>query len=46
MPYRFDVVTVLMPASGEPKTELSQGFWDESKFRKRSWHREMWHDHI
>jgi putative endonuclease len=46
MPYRFDVVTVLAPAAGEPEIELSQGFWDESKFRKRSWHSEMWQDYI
>jgi putative endonuclease len=46
MPYRFDVVAIVMPASGEPEIELSRGFWDESKFRKRSWHREMWQDYI
>jgi putative endonuclease len=46
MPYRFDVVTVLMPNDREPYIELSRGFWDESKFRKRSWHREMWQDHF
>jgi putative endonuclease len=46
MQYRFDVVTVLAPAAGEPEIELSQGFWDESKFRKRSWHSEMWQDYI
>jgi putative endonuclease len=46
MPYRFDVVTVLMPDNSEPEIELSQGYWDESKFRKRSWHSEMWHDHF
>jgi putative endonuclease len=44
MPYRFDVVTVLMPRTGEPEIELSRNFWDESKFRKHSWHREMWRD--
>jgi putative endonuclease len=46
MPYRFDVVTVLMPNDREPELELSRGFWDESKFRKRSWHREVWQDHF
>jgi putative endonuclease len=44
MPYRFDVVTVLMPRSGEPVIELSKKFWDESKFRKRTWRHEMWQD--
>jgi putative endonuclease len=46
MPYRFDVVTVLMPENSDPVIELSRGFWDKSKFRKRSWHREMWRDHF
>ena len=46
MPYRFDVVTVLVPNDREPEIELARGFWDESKFRKRSWHREMWQDHF
>ena len=46
MPYRFDVVTVLMPKNTAPEIELSRGFWDESKFRKRSWHTEMWRDHF
>ena len=44
--YRFDVVTVLMPENSDPEIELSRGFWDESKFRKRSWHSEMWRDHF
>ena len=46
MPYRFDVVTILMPHIGEPEIELAKGFWDESKFRKRSWHREVWQDYF
>jgi putative endonuclease len=46
MPYRFDVVTVLMPNDRESEIELARGFWDESKFRKRLWHREMWQDHF
>jgi putative endonuclease len=46
MPYRFDVVTVLMAENSNPEIELSRGFWDESKFRKRSWHSEMWRDHF
>ena len=46
MPYRFDVVTVLMPENSDAEIELSRGFWDESKFRKRSRHSEMWRDHF
>ncbi len=37
MPYRFDVVTVLLAANAKPKMELTKGFWSESKFRKRAW---------
>lgn len=37
MPFRFDVVTVLMKHGEPPRIELVKGFWTESKFRKRSW---------
>lgn len=37
MPYRFDVVTVLLAPNANPKMELTKGFWSESKFRKRAW---------
>ncbi len=37
MPYRFDVVTVLLAANAKPEMELTKGFWSESKFRKRAW---------
>jgi putative endonuclease len=46
MPHRFDVVTVVMPLTSEPTFELSKSFWSESKFRKRSWHREIWQDYV
>lgn len=42
MPYRFDVVTVLMPKHAEPVIELTKSFWTESDFRKRSWSHETW----
>lgn len=35
--HRFDVVTVVGPASGAPEIELHKGFWTEGKFRKRQW---------
>jgi putative endonuclease len=41
LPYRFDVVTVLMPKHGEAEIALSRGFWTESQFRKRSWNNEI-----
>ena len=46
MPHRYDVVTIVLPDSGQPEIELVRGFWDESKFRKRSWNFEMWQDYI
>jgi len=45
MPYRFDVVTVLMPKFAELKIELTRGFWNEAKFRKLSWESPTW-DHF
>lgn len=42
-PYRYDVVSVLLPppdADGStraPRLELFRGFWTEDKFRKRRW---------
>jgi putative endonuclease len=37
MPFRFDVVTVLMPERSAPQIDLRKGFWSEAKFRKTSW---------
>ena len=36
-PYRYDVVSVVMPRSGEPTIDVAKDFWFESKFRKRKW---------
>jgi hypothetical protein len=44
LPHRFDVVTVIVPLTGETKVELARSFWNETKFRKRSWHRELWQE--
>jgi len=35
--HRFDVVTVIDSARGEPEIALHKGFWSEAKFRKRNW---------
>jgi putative endonuclease len=35
--YRFDVVTIVAPAGQKPNIELIKGYWDESRFRKRTW---------
>ena len=37
MPYRYDVVSVVLPRNGEPTIEIAKNFWFESKFRKRRW---------
>ena len=37
MPRRFDVVSVLLERGARPKIELTQGFWSETKFRKKIW---------
>jgi putative endonuclease len=44
VPYRYDVVTVLIEADREPRLDLIKGFWNESKFRKRVWHGPAWQD--
>jgi putative endonuclease len=42
-PYRYDVVSVLLPPADDegdatrPRLELFRGFWTEEKFRKRRW---------
>jgi len=37
VPYRFDVVTVVLIKDNDPKVELIKGFWSEQKFRKKAW---------
>ena len=37
LPHRYDVVTVHLPHGGKPDIELTRAFWNDSKFRKRSW---------
>jgi putative endonuclease len=42
-PYRYDVVSVILPTPDEatplpnPRIELLRDFWTEAKFRKRGW---------
>lgn len=44
--HRYDVVTVLMPKTANPKIELIKGFWSESRFRKQTWTDRTWHDFV
>lgn len=43
VPYRYDVIAVVLPPSDErglappPRLELLQNFWTDEKFRKRRW---------
>ena len=37
MPYRYDVVSIVLPHNAEPNIEISKSFWSESKFRKKKW---------
>jgi putative endonuclease len=42
--YRYDVVTVLLPAETErgSQVELWKNFWTDEKLRKRNWHESRW----
>jgi putative endonuclease len=40
--YRFDVVTVLIAGTAEPKIELIKSFWSEASFKKRNWYHNEW----
>jgi putative endonuclease len=37
MPYRYDVVSIILQGREEPVIELIKSFWSENKFRKRAW---------
>jgi putative endonuclease len=43
-PYRYDVVTVLLPADNEDGShvQLLKKFWTDEKLRKRNWHETRW----
>ena len=36
-PYRYDVVTVVLPTDSTPQIELLRNFWNEESLRKRRW---------
>jgi putative endonuclease len=43
-PYRYDVVTVLLPAENEvgSRVEVLKNFWTDEKLRQRNWHQARW----
>lgn len=42
IPFRFDVITVLLETKKPPKVELVKALWNESKFRKQQWSGDIW----
>jgi putative endonuclease len=47
-PYRYDVVTVVLPAETDEtvalQIEILRSFWTEDKLRKRRWSEDSYHD--
>lgn len=37
IPYRYDVVSIVLRQNGLPAVELLRNFWTEDKFRKKTW---------
>jgi len=35
--YRYDVVSIVLGKDAKPEIELFKNFWNESKFRKKTW---------
>jgi putative endonuclease len=47
-PYRYDVVTVILPEQSEgskgPQVELLKNYWREEQLKKRCWYQERFYD--
>lgn len=43
-PFRFDVVTVLLPEHSTAEIAIIKDFWSEDNFRKRDWNYSIWSD--
>lgn len=47
-PYRYDVISIILPATGEddkaarPRLEVLRNFWTDEKFRKHRWAETMY----
>jgi len=45
--YRYDVVSIVLPAAGDQTTvsniEILRGYWSEEKLRKRRWSEHYWY---
>ena len=42
MPFRFDVVSIVLNPAAAPEIELAKGFWSESSFRKKVWNGDIY----
>lgn len=44
-PYRYDVITVVLPSEGGgggPEVQLLRNYWNDDRFRKRTWIDRYW----
>ncbi|MGI9066721.1 MAG: YraN family protein [Pyrinomonadaceae bacterium] len=43
-PYRYDVITVVLPAEKQqsPEVQLLRNYWTEDQLRKRTWSKTYW----
>lgn len=43
-PYRYDVITVVLPAEKQqsPEVQLLRNYWTEDQLRKRTWSKTFW----
>lgn len=42
VPFRYDVVSIILGTEGKPQVDLFKNFWNEAKFRKKVWNNELW----
>lgn len=40
--FRYDVVSIVLDKTAEPRIELFRNYWTEAKFRKKSWDGEIY----
>ncbi|HQU82505.1 MAG TPA: YraN family protein [Pyrinomonadaceae bacterium] len=40
--FRYDAVSIVLGGEDKPQIEIYKNFWNESKFRKKTWNDEIW----
>ncbi|CAN5542344.1 hypothetical protein BH10ACI1_BH10ACI1_26670 [soil metagenome] len=40
--FRYDAVSVVLEAHKRPQIEIVKNFWNEAKFKKKTWQDEIW----